>query len=56
MGTRATRREERSCVRRHVRREASVVWIWSGGVVEGRVAEAIARAVSGGESRRQRGK
>lgn len=42
MGTRATRREERSCARRHARREAIVVCICSGGTVGGRVAEAMA--------------
>lgn len=42
MGTRATRREERSCARRHARREARVVCICSGGTVGGRVAEAMA--------------
>lgn len=51
MGTRATRREQRSCVRRHARREARVVWICSGGAAGGRVAEAMTGGggeVSGG--------
>lgn len=57
VGTRATRREERSCVRRHARREASVVWICSGGTVEGSIAEAMARggSVSGDNRRGRRG-
>lgn len=57
VGTRATRREERSCVRRHARKEASVVWICSGGTVGGSIAEAMARGgkVSGDNRRGRRG-